>query len=207
MAYFNELKILYGYDQAQYTVIYNNEEILVENKPVFNKEWYERGILSIQDLLDHEGQLLSYRQFISKYSCKTNFLQYYQIISAIPKLLLIKARTAEPIRKELYNDNVFTFHLNDSVQLHLDNIKTRDFYKLLLEKIHTVEHAGPKKWNRNLSLSEEKWEKIFTSLKKICKETKLKEFHFKLIHRIMVTKKELFGFGIKDDDNGIFILW
>ena len=107
---------------------------------------------------------------MSKYSSKTNFLQYCQIISAIPKPLLIKARTAEPIRNELYNDNVFAFHLNDSVQLHLDNIKTRYFYKLLLEKTHTVEHAGPKKWNRNLSLSEEKWENIFTSLKNSAKK-------------------------------------
>ena len=67
-----------------------------------------------------------------------------------------------------------------------------------------MEHAGPKKWNRNFSLSEEKWEKIFTSLKNLCKETRLKEFHFKLIHRIIVTKKELYCFGIKKDDNCIY---
>ena len=115
-----------------------------------------KSILPIQDLLDHNGQLLSYSQFINKYSCKTNFLQYYQIISTIPKLLLIKAKTAEPITKELYNDNVFTFQLNESVQLHLDNIKTSDFYKLLLAKTHTVDHAGPKKWNKNVPLSAKK---------------------------------------------------
>ena len=36
--------------------------------------------------------------------------------------------------------------------------------------------------------------------KHICKETKLKEFQFTLIHRTIVTKKELFRFGIKTDD-------
>ena len=36
------------------------------------------------------------------------------------------------------------------------------------------------------------WKRIFNSLKNICKESKLKEFQFKLIHRIVVTKKELF---------------
>ena len=38
--------------------------------------------------------------------------------------------------------------------------------------------------------------KVFASLKNICKETKL-EFQFKLIHRIVVTKKELHRYGIK----------
>ena len=47
-------------------------------------------------------------------------------------------------------------------------------------------------------------EKIFTSLGNTCKETKLKEFQFKLIHRIVVTKKELFRYGIKTDDECLY---
>ena len=46
--------------------------------------------------------------------------------------------------------------------------------------------------------------KIFYSLKNTCKETKLKEFQFKLIHRIVVTKKELFRYGIKTDDECLY---
>ena len=47
------------------------------------------------------------------------------------------------------------------------------------------------------------WEKI-TSLKSICKETKLKAFQFKLIHRIEVNKKELHRYGIKADDECLY---
>ena len=43
-----------------------------------------------------------------------------------------------------------------------------------------------------MQLDGEAWKDIFTSLKNICKETELKEFQFKLITRIVVTKKELF---------------
>ena len=35
-------------------------------------------------------------------------------------------------------------------------------------------------------------------------ETKLKEFKFKLIHRPIVTQKELFRFGIKADDECVY---
>ena len=59
-------------------------------------------------------------------------------------------------------------------------------------------------WNSKTKLNENAWKKIFTSLKSICKETKLKEFQFKLIHRIVVTKKELHRYGIKTDDECLY---
>ena len=46
--------------------------------------------------------------------------------------------------------------------------------------------------------------KHFYIPKKLCKETKLKEFNFKLIHRIIVAKKELYCFSINEDDNCIY---
>ena len=39
------------------------------------------------------------------------------------------------------------------------------------------------------------WKGIFNSLN-TCKEAKLKEFQFKLIHGIVATKKKLFRYGI-----------
>ena len=39
---------------------------------------------------------------------------------------------------------------------------------------------------------------------KICKENKLKEFQFKFIHRIIITKKELFRYGINTDSDCIY---
>ena len=47
-------------------------------------------------------------------------------------------------------------------------------------------------------------EKSIYLLKNLCKETKLREFQFKLIHRIIVTKKELCHFGIKPDDDCLY---
>ena len=61
-----------------------------------------------------------------------------------------------------------------------------------------------KRWSEKLSLNKDVWTRIFKSLKNICKETKLKEFQFKLIHRTIVTKKELFRFGVKTDDECLY---
>jgi len=45
-------------------------------------------------------------------------------------------------------------------------------------------------------MNEDSWRKAFTSLKNLCKETKLRELHYKLIHRIIVTKKEPCRFAL-----------
>ena len=204
LTFFDELKNLYSYDGMQDMVLFNNKEILVGGKPVFIKEWFDRNILSIQDLLNSNGQLLSFQEFISKYDCNTNFLQFYQVISAIPKYLVTKARNTEPSENELYTRNNFLFPLDAHTQIQLEKAKTRDFYCLLIRKIHTVSQTGPMKWDSVTRLDDNAWEKIFTSLKNICKETKLKEFQFKLIHRIVVTKKELHRYGIKADDECLY---
>ena len=40
-----------------------------------------------------------------------------------------------------------------------------------------------------MNLKSTKWRQIFKLAKQICRETKLKEIHYKLLHRIIVTKK------------------
>ena len=48
------------------------------------------------------------------------------------------------------------------------------------------------------------WKEIFQSVHSVCVENKLREFHFKFIHRIIVTRKELFRFKIKEDGDCIY---
>ena len=54
----------------------------------------------------------------------------------------------------------------------------------------------------NLNFAE--WRHIFNLAKEICRESKLKEFHYKFLHRIIVTKKELCRFGIKQDSDCLY---
>ena len=204
LEFFNELKTLYGYDQAQDLILFNNKEILVGGTPVYLSDWIKRDVVSIKDLLKEDGSYLSFQEFSEKFSCQTNFLQYYQIISAIPNHLLLKARLIDTVNKPFFIRNDPYFPLNNNVQINLEKAKSRDFYQLLNNQTHTGVHAGPKKWSENLSLNEDSWEKFFKSLRKVCKETKPKEFQFKLIHRIVVTKRELFKYGIKADDECCF---
>ena len=126
------------------------------------------------------------------------------MISAIPKHLRSIAKQTDGFNKPFFTSNDNIFPLGETVQINLGKAKSRDFYKLLNAKTHNEDHTGPLRWSQNLSINSDTWGKIFESLKNICKETKLKEFQFKLIHRIIVTNKELFRFGIKPDDKCLY---
>jgi len=128
------------------------------------------------------------------------FLQYYQVVSAIPERLRSLAKCSDTINKSSFTGNDNIFSLNESTQINLYKAKSKDFYHLLNVKIHTEDQTGPKRWSEKLSLKKDLWTKNFKSLKNIRKETKLKEFQYKLTHRTIVTKKELFRYGIKADD-------
>jgi len=87
LKFFQELKVLYSYDQASDLVLYNNKEIQVDQKTVYLNNWVKKGVVSIKDLLKEDGRYLSFQEFKEKFSCDTIFLQCFQIISAIPDRL------------------------------------------------------------------------------------------------------------------------
>ena len=82
LEFFNKLQTLYLYDQKQELTLFNNKDILVDGKPIFLSEWFRKGILSINELLNETGNVLTFQEFHEKYSCESNFLQYYQVVSA-----------------------------------------------------------------------------------------------------------------------------
>ena len=105
LQFFKELKALYGYDQGSDLVLFNNREILVDNKTVNLNNWVENDVISNKDLLKDDGNYLSFQEFTDKFACKTNFLQYYQIISTIPNHLLLQTRQVDFVNKEYFKSN------------------------------------------------------------------------------------------------------
>ena len=77
--YFLELKTLYESDNGQEMILFNNKEILVGNRPFFLKDWFDSGIVSIQDILNENRKFLSFQEFQQIYEINCNFLNYYHV--------------------------------------------------------------------------------------------------------------------------------
>ena len=203
LEYFIELKTLHGYDESQDLLLFNNKDI--GGRPVYLHEWFKRGPVFINDLLNENGKFLTFKEFSDKYKCKTNLLQYYQVISAIPTSFLTTAEDNAFLNKLFFTCNEEISKSNDNLEIHLGKARSKDFYKLLINSTHMGHHSGPTRWSKSLSFNEDDWlNHDLQVTKKACKENKLGEFHFKFIHRIIVTKRELLKFGIKKDDECLY---
>ena len=127
LLYFHELKTLYGCDD--YYLIITKFVSMV--KTFFWKEWYMKGIKTIENLLDEKGQVLPFPVFQRKYSLqKTSFLYYFQVISAIPGHLLTKAKSMDSTPESVSHQDPESFRLAENVNVNL--LKTKPMKRPLL---------------------------------------------------------------------------
>ena len=199
---FLELKSLYQSNNGSDLLLFNNKKIKIDGNSIFYPDWVEKEVLSIQDLLDHNRKFLSFQVFQQKYNIKCSFLKYFQILSAIPKYLFEKARTAPHVDKRSFSGNTL-YQLSNSIVIDLAKMKCKDYYWLYVNATD-IEPTGQKKWQTELKLENFRWDLAFTQISKTCKETKLREFNYKLLHRTIVTKKELYTYGIEMDCKCIY---
>ena len=70
--------------------VWYNESICINNKSVFYKQWFEKGICytCILDFYKDNGELLCYEEFWNQHSFNQPFSLYYGILSIVKKLNL-----------------------------------------------------------------------------------------------------------------------
>ena len=47
-------------------ILFNNKDIVIDGRPFFFKSWFQKGIVSIQDILSENGKFLSFQEFREK---------------------------------------------------------------------------------------------------------------------------------------------
>ena len=136
------------------------------------------------------------------FNIKTNYLHYFQLIAAIPTDLKKKARECEAPSHELLNTNTVPLFPGGSL-VDLADMRCKHYYKIL-NKNPTVEPTGIKAWKVNYADTHTEWKNKFSFIYQSTRDNKLRQFSFKLLHRIIVTKKELLKFRLTDDATCIF---
>ena len=91
LQYFQHLKNTANIFPNGELILWNNNSIIIDNATLFWKSWFERGIVTIKDVLNPKGKFLSYEEFSNKFNITTNYMHYFQLISAIPSELKRRA--------------------------------------------------------------------------------------------------------------------
>ena len=110
LLHFLELKTSYNTQFCRF-VLFNNKDILIGGRSFFYRSWMNKNVFLVQDLLGDDGKVLSYSEFFRKFQLNGNFLQYLQVVSAIPKDLMDDARRCHIDKTSILSESSFqTFH-------------------------------------------------------------------------------------------------
>jgi len=161
--------------------INNNCLILFGGKSRYFPNLRECDLDTIEDWLQPNGNFESYDMLKAR-GLSLNWLQYRQIISAIPKDW--KNRLCEKSQVELME--------NPQRLINMGMASKGQIKQLLLSQKNEI-LAGIGAWNRNFAnKSAQFWQWAFVSARSISNEANLWIFQFKLIHRILPTRLWLF---------------
>ena len=175
--------------------IWHNSLIRIESRPFFYRTWFNAGVEVVGNLLDKEGNFLSYNNFISKFNIKTNYLEYYKIISTVTQY--------KKVCSPALGDNAKA----DNENLLAHSKICKKVYQHLIEKKASIPLKSQNKWLAEAIISENlniNWKKTYFLAFLCTKETKLREFQFILLHRRIATNDFLHKIGLKPNDSCTF---
>ena len=178
-------------------IIWFNSNIRIDNRVIFNKEMFTKGIIYLKDFTHSNGDIYSHEEFKMHYSVNINFLTYYSIIHAIP------TRYKEALKVQ--NDRA------GIQQSNIENIKKVDkISKYVYNTLITKNTSFPEKafdfHNRtlNINISKDTYISSFELLYSSTSNTKLLDFQYRVLHNILITNIQLKQWHIKEDDNCTF---
>ena len=165
-------------DQIIHQIIWCNTKITIQGKPFINKQMQNKGVMRIGDIINPRTQtFLEYKEFCEKFDYEGPFLNYYAIISAIPK---------EYKQKIGKSKNIYSRE-NPVINLESTHF-SRYMYKLAQEKVSYID-KGRIKWQMELGreILINEWEKIRYNTFKITLITKLRYFQYRMLSSKIVT--------------------
>jgi hypothetical protein len=169
-----------------------NKHIKINNCEIKWKNWIQKNIFMIHDILDNEGKFLTIEEIERLYELKCDFLQYNSLKDAIPKCWRDKLKTVKVNRNVIQDDENLTMTINKQT-LPINLIANRDVYWELIKKIQ-IPHVTKEKWEQELSIDSRNWA-FFFRITRLIKDTKIRTFQYKLIFNLIPCNLYLFRIG------------
>ena len=73
-------------DHYQSSSLWHNSLIKIDNRPVFYKSWYAKGVTIVAHLMIDSTTFFSYHEFEKLFGIKSNFLPFQGLIPALKSL-------------------------------------------------------------------------------------------------------------------------
>ena len=172
-------------------LLWNNSNIRSGDFVLYYKTWYEKGIKYIEQLYDFRNkEFYSFEHFKYLYNFEdSESFRFLKMIASIKPML----------KRSLMNESI-TYSAPES--LKNDVLKSKSPNKLLYTKQLNIktkpEIKSETKWKYLLNNSDIKWTLVYIQTFKSTIDTRIRNFQYKYIMRIIPTNKYLFKMKISN---------
>lgn len=186
-SYFCKALKIESIQQVLNSPIWFNSKFINHN--IYFESWYKKGIISVYDLIDNNGNFYEFQSLKKLYDIRGTFLDYQRVINSIPNDW-----------KTMINDNKIYAKENKSnvrCNAYMSTImKAKKGSRIFYDILTNVNEVNiNKKWVTELGeINENEWRKINNSITRL-RETKLQDFQYKLNNKILVTNYFLWKIG------------
>jgi len=194
--------------------IWHNSLVRINNKPVFYKHIFLRGILKASHLMKDSRTFLSHAEFSNTYNVRIESLKYFGLISALRYLYNSNFLGKEPTCRDAVTSDSFPEAFSKS------NKANKVVYDKLISVKSTLHFKSQLKWKDSITLYEgctADWKSAYGLAAKCTKSTKLINFQYRLLHRILptnffltkikITQHPNFSFCHTHHENLIHLFW
>ena len=195
-------KNLFDISNVHNEIIWYNSNIKERHRLLHFKSWHEKGIVRINQLFENGSwkDVAQINDMLMTNSLLTGF-QYLRIKAAFPNFgldLLIKHREREEMQQNMHNAHLFQIKTGDFIDPSATNAK--QFYSLVVD-LHRI--SSPSVlfyWQDSLDLGEDfDWNTVFEFKFGKFLNNRIKEYNFKILHRILPFKENLARWNITSD--------
>ena len=161
------------------------------------KDWYEKGVRQVADLLDDLGDIYEFETFKTRFGLRGTFLEFQSLIRKIPnrwKITLDENKNISIANRLNVKCNIYMY-----LQFILKDKKgCRRFYDQICQ---SKEIELTTKWMQEFGFIDAEEYRNFNKIIQNIKEIKLKDVQFKVTNRILVTKSFLHKINKVDNNN------
>ena len=168
--------------------LWHNEKIKINNKCVFYKEWYKKGVVIVNDLLDYskDGTFYTFQDFVNVYGIRTDFLTFNGLLRAVKKYV--------PAVNNPHENFPFPY-IPLGISYFLERVKGSKLFYNILNK-NKITPTGTRKWCEIFNIDTVTFTIFFRITFNVTKDTKLQWFQYRIYHYILSTNAVLFKAGI-----------
>jgi hypothetical protein len=172
-------------------IIWGNKFIKSNGKTIIFKSWIDSGILFINDIISQDGKICS-DTVLPKLKTRHNWVsEIYTLTRSIPSAWKTILKSSSSTKTKV----------NTDISISINGIKLKHFTNSELRNLHIknifIKPYVHKYWDEAFK-KKINWKSYYFILNKVIPDNTVKQFKFKLIHRILPTNENLFIWKLSD---------